>query len=65
VVEYQEEARHGGLRSHQALTYDHTGAIGVWASSQLPPRQALRAPTPLFKKLDESVIEEEYARLEG
>ncbi len=29
VVEYQEEARHGGLRSHQALTYDHTGAIGT------------------------------------
>jgi hypothetical protein len=25
----------------------------------------LRAPAPLFKKLDESVIEEEYARLEG
>jgi hypothetical protein len=25
----------------------------------------LREPAPLFKKLDESVIEEEYARLEG
>jgi hypothetical protein len=45
VVEYQEEARHGGLRSQQALTYDHTGAIGthslrsVQAStkSELPP----------------------------
>ena len=24
-----------------------------------------RRPAPLFKKLDESVIEEEYARLEG
>jgi hypothetical protein len=24
-----------------------------------------RAPAPLFKKLDESVVEEEYARLEG
>jgi methionyl-tRNA synthetase len=29
MVEYQEEARHGGLRSHQALTYDHAGAIGT------------------------------------
>jgi hypothetical protein len=29
------------------------------------PRQALREPTPLFKKLDESVIEEEYAQLGG
>jgi len=27
--------------------------------------QALREPTPLFKKLDESVVEEEYARMEG
>jgi methionyl-tRNA synthetase len=60
VVEYQEETR-----SHQALTYDHTGAIGNWAKSELPPRQALRQPAPLFKKLDESVVEEEYARLEG
>ena len=65
VVEYQEEARHGGLRFHRALTYDHTGAIGAWVKSELPAGQALRPPAPLFKKLDESVIEEEYARLEG
>jgi hypothetical protein len=49
VVEYQEETR-----SHQALTYDHSGAVGTWAPSAL-----------LFKKLDDSVIEEEYARLEA
>jgi methionyl-tRNA synthetase len=60
VVEYQEETR-----SHRALTYDHSGAVGTWAKSGLPPGQALREPAPLFKKLDESVIEEEYARLEG
>jgi methionyl-tRNA synthetase len=60
MVEYQEETR-----SHTALTYDHSGAIGTWAPSTLPAGQALRAPAPLFKKLDESVIEEEYARLEG
>jgi methionyl-tRNA synthetase len=60
VVEYQEETR-----SHQALTYDHSGAIGTWAKSELPAEQALRQPAPLFKKLDESVVEEEYARLEG
>jgi methionyl-tRNA synthetase len=65
VVEYQEETRHGGVRSHQALTYDHTGAIGTWAVSELPPGQALRPPAPLFKKLDESVLEEETARLEA
>jgi hypothetical protein len=31
--------------------------VQAWAKSELPP--------PLFKKLDESVIEEEYARLEA
>jgi len=60
VVEYQEENR-----SHKALIYDHTGAIGTWAKSELPAGQALREPAPLFKKLDESVVEEEYARLAG
>jgi methionyl-tRNA synthetase len=60
VVEYEEQTR-----SHRALTYDHSGAVGTWAKSELPPGQALRPPAPLFRKLDESVIEEEYARLEG
>jgi methionyl-tRNA synthetase len=68
VEEYQEETR-----SHQALTYDHSGAVGThslrsvqaWAKSELPAGQALRQPAPLFRKLDESVVEEEYARLEG
>jgi methionyl-tRNA synthetase len=60
VVEYEEETR-----SHRALTYDHSGATGTWAKSELPPGQALRQPAPLFKKLDEGVIEEKYARLEG
>jgi methionyl-tRNA synthetase len=60
VIEYQEETR-----SHLALTYDHSGAVGTWAKSELPAGQALREPAPLFKKLDESVIEEEYARLAG
>jgi len=75
-VEYQEQTR-----SHGAFTYDHSGAVGThslrsvqaWTKSELPPGQALRLaqgrllrqPAPLFKKLDESVVEEEYARLEG
>jgi methionyl-tRNA synthetase len=60
VVEYQEETR-----SHRAPTYGHSGVVGTWAPSALTPGQALRQPSPLFRKLDESVIEEEYARLEG
>jgi methionyl-tRNA synthetase len=58
MVEYQEKTR-----SHQSLTCDHTGAVGTWAKSELPPGQVLREPAPLFNKLDERVIEEEYARL--
>jgi len=58
VTEYQETTR-----SHLALTYDHDGAIGTWAPSELQVGQVLRPPAPLFKKLDDSVVEEEYARL--
>ena len=60
VVEYQEETR-----SHEALTYDHSGAVGTWTKSELPAGQVLREPGPLFKRLDESVAREEYARLGG
>jgi hypothetical protein len=56
VVEYEEETR-----SHQELTYDHSGAIGTWTLGQQPPGQALRKPAPLFKKLDESIVDQEYA----
>lgn len=60
VVTYEEETR-----SHEALTYDHSRAVGTWSKSELPAGQPLREPGPLFKKLDESVIEEEYARMAG
>jgi methionyl-tRNA synthetase len=76
VAKWEEETR-----SHRALTHDHSGATGThslrsvqaWRNSELPPGQALRQaqsrllrePAPLFKKLDESVVEEEYTRLEG
>jgi methionyl-tRNA synthetase len=60
VVEYLEETR-----SHEALTHDHSGAVGTWTKSALPAGQALREPAPQFKKLDESVVEEETARLGG
>ena len=59
VIEYQEETR-----SHEALPYDHSGAVGTWTPSAPPPGQALRQPALLFRKLDDSVVEEEYARLE-
>jgi methionyl-tRNA synthetase len=36
---------------------------GYWKPSELKPGQKLNQPGPLFKKLEESVIEEERARL--
>jgi methionyl-tRNA synthetase len=50
-------------RAHQALTYDASHASGHWAASELPPGQALRQPEPLYRKLDDSVVEDERARL--
>jgi methionyl-tRNA synthetase len=50
-------------RSHQALTYDGSAAIGRWAKSDLPPGQALREPAPLIVKLEPEIVEAERARL--
>jgi methionyl-tRNA synthetase len=50
-------------RSHGVLTYDGSQAKGCWEASQLKPGQALQQPKPLFKKLDDSIVEEERARL--
>jgi len=52
-----------GGRVHEALCYDDKPATGEWKASQLPPAQPLQWPEPLFTKLEESVIEEEQARL--
>jgi methionyl-tRNA synthetase len=46
-------------RSHDALCYDASHAGGEWAPSELPAGQALREPSPLFRKLEWDEIEEE------
>src|SRR5690349_2851362 len=61
--QYIEEVKdslgvHNVLRYHPANDSEST-----WKPSQLEPNQALRQPGLLFKKLDESIIEEERARL--
>jgi methionyl-tRNA synthetase len=59
IEAYDEETR-----SHEALVYDGSQAIGRWEPRTLPPGQKLGTPEPLFKKLDEKkVLEEELARL--
>jgi len=60
VATFEEETR-----SHQALCYDAGELTGRWEPSQLPPGQPMRKPRPLFKKLDESIVEEELARMAG
>jgi methionyl-tRNA synthetase len=50
-------------RKHEILTGDYRSWVGSWSPSELPPGQALQEPRPLFKKLDDSVVEEELARM--
>lgn len=50
-------------RSHQALVYDPTKAIGRWEHSALQPGQALRKPSALFVKLDPEIVEQERSFL--
>ncbi|MGD8406073.1 MAG: methionine--tRNA ligase [Anaerolineales bacterium] len=63
--QYVEEIS-DSLGTHTGLKYrdvSRTGSPTYWKPSELKPGQKLNQPSPLFKKLDESVIEEERARL--
>jgi methionyl-tRNA synthetase len=48
---------------HTALFYDPEKASGHWLPSTLKPGTRFNQPEPLFKKLDESIVAEERARL--
>ena len=50
-------------RTHEILTGDYTSWVGSWEPSTLQAGQALQEPRPLFKKLDDSLVEEELARM--
>ena len=58
IETYQEETR-----SHSALIYEAANAIGRWEPSELPAGQSLTKPKPLYKKLDDDIVEQELARL--
>jgi methionyl-tRNA synthetase len=49
--------------THEVLTGDYAEWVGSWTPSELPPGQALREPTPLFRKLPPETVEQELARL--
>jgi methionyl-tRNA synthetase len=51
------------LGEHTALRYRAGQACGRWEASQLQAGQALQKPEPLFRKLDEGILEEEMKRL--
>ncbi|MFH1647076.1 MAG: methionine--tRNA ligase [Chloroflexota bacterium] len=48
---------------HEYLGFDGKVEDYGWKIQELPPGQKLREPQPLFTKLDESIIEEETARI--
>ncbi len=51
------------LGEHRVLRYDSHSASGKWSPSRLMPGQLLKEPAPLFRKLDEKIVEEERSRL--
>ena len=57
-----ESYRESG-RSHLALTYDAAKAVGRWERVGVEVGRRLPKPSPLFKKLEPSVVEDELARL--
>jgi methionyl-tRNA synthetase len=61
--EQATETRTDSLDEHVVLRYHPEKATGRWHPSQLPPGQKLRQPSPLFRKLDESIVDEERGRL--
>jgi methionyl-tRNA synthetase len=49
--------------AHEILTGDYAGWAGRWEPSDLRPGQPLREPRPLFKKLDDAIVDEELERM--
>ncbi len=58
IESFQESSR-----PHEALVYDPSTATGRWAASELEAGRKFQKPKPLFKKLDDSIAEEERSRL--
>lgn len=64
VSEEAAESAAGGAHEYQVLTGSYDTAA-KWESTPIRPGTPLTRPTPLFTKLDSSVVDEELARLEG
>ncbi len=57
------EERTDNLGKHDVLRYLPGNASGVWEPSRIAPGQKLLKPEPLYKKLDEKIVEKELERL--
>ncbi|GLU46928.1 methionine--tRNA ligase [Nocardiopsis ansamitocini] len=53
-----------GVSTYPVITGDYAGDAARWESVPIVPGTPLNAPTPLFRKLDPSIVDEELARLE-
>ncbi len=51
------------LGEHIVLRYHPESGKGEWKPSELKPGMRFEKPEPLFKKLDQSIVEEERGRL--
>ncbi len=58
VREFDEDGQ-----THRALTCQFDWEGDIWVPSQLEPGRPIAPPTPLFTKLDDSMVAEERARL--
>jgi methionyl-tRNA synthetase len=54
----------GAPEPYGVLTGDYTSIGATWASNPIAVGTPLQPPTPIFKKLDESIVVEELERLE-
>jgi methionyl-tRNA synthetase len=62
--QYTEQVQEAS-RSHLVLRYDGRNVYGDWRPSELRAGQALRAPAPLFTKLEPEAVDREIERMTG
>ncbi len=58
------EVSEEGNADYPVITGDYSAAQARWEPRPIIPGTPLAAPTPVFRKLDPSIVEEELARLE-
>jgi methionyl-tRNA synthetase len=61
-LEFREVTEDHGS-THTVLTGDYDSWVGSWGRGELPPGRPLPEPRPLFRKLDQSLVDEELRRM--